>query len=188
MNEPAGWYYAEGDEAGSTRYWDGSQWQSEAQEAPATESVSELALVAPGVRLLGRLIDWLLLSIVILPVLMAAQTDGAGLILGVTYKWLAGIGVALFIWDTLWIGLVGATPGKLILGYRVSAVEGGESPTGLQVAALRAANRLVLLIPAVGEILWLGVGLVSLGMMFNSDEHQSVMDKAADTVVAATPK
>ena len=129
MNEPAGWYYAEGDEPGTTRYWDGSQWQSEAQEAPAMESVSELALVAPGVRLLGRLIDWLLLSIVILPVLMAAQTDGAGLILGVTYKWLAGIGVALFMWDTLWIGLVGAPLGNSFLAT--------------EFRPLRAANRLL---------------------------------------------
>jgi len=188
MNEPAGWYYAQGDEPGSTRYWDGSQWHGEPQDALVPKKTSSQAMVAPPLRLAGRAIDWLVLSIVLIPALLAARTDGEGLVLGLSYKGLAVLGVALFLWDTLWVGLIGATPGKLILGYRISSEEGNESPPGLEVAALRAANRLVFLVPVVGEILWMTIGLVSLGMMFNSEEHQSVMDRVSSTLVEATPK
>lgn len=188
MAEPSGWYFAEGDPEGTTRYWDGAQWQGEPHEAPVMKiSGSNLALVSPGVRLSGRVVDWLLLMLVIAPLLAAGQNENGSSLLGLTYPWLASLGLFLFIWDTLWIGLLGATPGKLILGYRVLTQSGHESPPGLTVGAMRAAHRLVFLLPVVGEILWLWIGAVSVGMIFSGERKQGVMDKVARTIVAATP-
>ena len=48
---------------------------------------------------------------------------------------------------------------------------------------MRAIHRLAFFIPFAGEILWLLVGLASVGMMFTADNRQSVMDKVGDTVV-----
>jgi uncharacterized RDD family membrane protein YckC len=188
MNEPSGWYHAKGDPPGTTRFWDGSDWKGEPHDAPSEETTgSSLAVVSPAVRAAGRIIDWVLLSIVIAPVLAAGESVDGSLLLGLTYRWLAILGVALFLWDTLWIWLLGATPGKFILGFRVLTAGGHESPPGLEAGATRAAHRLVFLIPVVGEILWLWIGAISVGMILTGKTKQSVMDRAARTIVAAPP-
>lgn len=189
MNEPSGWYYSEGDPPGTTRFWDGSTWQGEPHDAPDIETVgSSLAVVSPGVRFVGRAIDWVLLSLVVAPLLAAGESTDGSLILGVTYNWLALLGFLLFVWDTVWIGLLGATPAKFILGYRVLTASEHESPPGLLVGAVRAAHRLLFCVPVIGEILWLWVGAISVGMILTGKKKQSLMDKAAITIVAAPPR
>lgn len=186
MDEPAGWYYAEGDPSGTTRYWDGSKWDGEPHDAPSVEATgSKIAVVSPGVRTAGRIMDWVLLSIVVSPVLAAGDSENGSLLLGLQYWWLAVLGIVLFVWDTLWIGLFGATPAKFILGYRVVTADEHQTPPGLMVGAMRAAHRLLLLIPVVGEVLWIWVGAISVGMILTGKAKQSVMDKVARTIVVA---
>ena len=129
MAQPAGWYSAEGDPEGTTRYWDGSSWQGEPQQAPDDQlRAVAVAVVDPALRVFGRAIDWLLLSLVLVPLWAAGETEGAGLFLRLEYGWIALFGAILFLWDTLWVGLVGATPGKLILGYRVGVAQTFRAP------------------------------------------------------------
>lgn len=86
---PPGWYHADGDPAGTTRWWDGTQWVGEPQTpqpgqaaaaaappgfgAPATPS-----LAGAGARIGGRILDaliWIVIGFIVnLPVL--SQTIG----------------------------------------------------------------------------------------------------------------
>ena len=49
MTDP-GWYAAEGDPPGTTRYWDGAQWVGEPVVAPVASPASHGAVGAPGVQ------------------------------------------------------------------------------------------------------------------------------------------
>ena len=79
--------------------------------------------------------------------------------------------------------MFGGTPGKLILGLRVARADNGAHPPGWGKAALRALNRVVALVPVVGFLVVVLVGLVSLIMLFSDDQHRTVMDRIASTVV-----
>ena len=91
--------------------------------------------------------------------------------------------VVSVLWDFIWVGLFGATPGKLILGLRVANRDNGTTPPGWGAAALRSLNRLVGFIPGIGSIITLLIGLVSLIMLFVDEKNRTVMDFAAKTLV-----
>jgi len=209
----AGWYNAQGDPPGTTRYWDGEQWVGDAVHTPAAPSTSgvvgapggygaQVTLAGPGARIGARVIDVIVTAIVsvlfLLPTILGfiddldalgpnpsdsqvenlitdAFQDNAAVLLII-------VAVGL-LWDFLWVGLFGGTPGKLMLGLRVARPDNGAYPPGWGKAALRALNRLVGFIPGLGPIIVLLVGLVSLILLFVDDKHRTVMDRIASTVV-----
>jgi len=215
----AGWYNAEGDPPGTTRYWDGTRWVGDPVHTPAAaapaadiygapgggyafQQATPLRLASPGSRIGARLIDVIIIVIgtllLLAPALADLVTDLGNLdpnaseaefnalvedFAANTGPQIAIAGIAGLLWDFLWVALLGATPGKLILGLRVAKVNTGASPPGWGKAALRAANRAAAMIPLFGGLIGGLVGLVSLVLLFSDKQHQTVMDKVASTVV-----
>jgi uncharacterized RDD family membrane protein YckC len=207
-----GWYNAEGDPPGTTRYWDGERWVGDPVHTPAsspesggymdTSAGQRFNLASPGSRIAARLIDFLIALIIGFALLVPAITDLVDDIdaLGPDPSQaqvedvlsdviednigrLAIFSIVGVLWDFLWVGVFGGTPGKLILGLRVARADNGVSPPGWGKAALRALNRVVALVPGLGGLIAGLIGLVSLIMLFSDDQNRTVMDRIASTVV-----
>ncbi len=204
-----GWYNAEGDPPGTTRYWDGERWVGDPVYTPIASPASggfgpagQVNLASPGSRLGARLIDLVIFliigAILLIPVITGVIDDLDDLGPNPTntqvervitdaiegnISSLAIFGIVGILWDFVWVGLFGGTPGKLIVGLRVARADNGAHPPGWAKAALRALNRLVGLVPIVGSGIVLLVGLASLIMLFTDDQHRTVMDRVAATVV-----
>ncbi len=205
----AGWYYAEGDPPGTTRYWDGERWVGDPQYSGPPQAsggygapTGRYTLANPGTRIGARVIDFIIAFVILLilaiPLISTLVDDIDALGPNPSDAQVERVftdafedNATLFIvfavvglfWDFFWIGLFGGTPGKLILGLRVARADSGASPPGWGKAALRSLNRLVGLIPGFGFLIALLVGLVSLIMMFSDEEHRTVMDRVASTIV-----
>lgn len=206
-----GWYNAEGDPPGTTRYWDGERWVGDPVHTPAASPGTGgysgtqqpgLRLASPGSRIGARLIDFIIAAILAIAIFVPVIGDVIDSIdaLGpnptdsqvqdvVTnaiednFNRIAVLGIAGILWDFLWVAFAGGTPGKLMLGLRVARADTGASPPGFAKAALRSLNRLLSLIPGFGGLVAALVGLVSLIMLFSDDQHRTVMDRVATTVV-----
>lgn len=85
---PPGWYYAQGDPPGTTRYWDGGQWTGEPQAsvpgamgAGAMSSDPTQRLTEAMPRIGGRVIDGIIWGIVgfVIGLPVAAQSFGEAL-------------------------------------------------------------------------------------------------------------
>jgi uncharacterized RDD family membrane protein YckC len=188
QGQPAGWYHAEGDPPGTTRYWDGTAWQGGPQAAPVASGGgapmggmggSDQMLASPGLRMAGRVIDAVLTGIVG-SLLGAVSFDFDDL---PSYRSIAAFAIFVLAYDALTTHFLGGTPGKLVLGMRVAEAESGMIPPTLPVASKRAAHRLLNLVPGVGSIIVGLIGLASLVMLFTDGRNQTVMDKFAGTVV-----
>lgn len=102
--------------------------------------------------------------------------------------------LAVWIIEVLMVKFLGATPGKLLMGTRITNAEsdgtaGSQSVSWLQ-AVIRTGIRLigvigyiVVALSGILSILTLIVGLASLIMLFAVDTRQTVMDKLARTIV-----
>jgi len=159
-------------------------------------------LASPGARMGGRLIDFIIIGILsiilVFPLITNAidEIDRLGpnptdrqvervitdLVEDNIGRLLAVGAVAVF-WDFLWVALAGGTPGKLMLGMRVARADNGAHPPGFGKAALRALNRVAGFIPFLGGLAVLIAAIASLIMLFTDDEHRTVMDRIAGTVV-----
>lgn len=205
-----GWYQAEGDPPGTTRYWNGESWVGDyvvTPTAPASYGGSPGSsgphnLASPWARIGARLIDLIVVLVLaavvfgsaiagviedidalgpfatdsqVERVINDAVEDNAGLLFVFS-------GVVL-VWDAVWVGLFGGTPGKLMLGMRVARADRGTTPPGWGKAILRSLNRLISLIPFVGGLVSILIGLVSLIMLFTDIQRRTVMDRVAGTVV-----
>ena len=162
-----GWYHAEGDAAGTTRYWDGTQWIGD----PVVTSTGPVGppglvpgkrLASPGQRIGARIIDAIIGVVITLVFLWSAISD---IIDGIqalppnasdsqvrfiietniddgTTMLFIGV-VAAFAIEWLFVAFLGGTLGKLILGLRVSDAATGTTPPAMGQAALRSVNRLL---------------------------------------------
>lgn len=208
MTSP-GWYNAEGDPPGTTRYWDGERWVGDPVHTPTSPGAggygggtAGLRLASPGSRIGARLIDFviaIIIAIVLLLPMINDVVDGIDALgpnptnsqvqtvvenaLEDNFGRFALLSVGGILWDFLWVAFAGGTPGKLMLGLRVARPDTGESPPGFGKAALRSLNRLIALIPSFGSLISLLIGLASLIMLFTDDQHRTVMDRIATTVV-----
>jgi uncharacterized RDD family membrane protein YckC len=82
------------------------------------------------------------------------------------------------------VGGMGATPGKLLLGLRVVTQETGEMPPGWDKAGLRWLPALVGLMPVLGGVASAAIAIVSLVWLFSDPYRRSVYDRIATTYVA----
>lgn len=200
---PPGWYHAQGDPPGSSRYWDGHYWIGEPQlaahdiigqapagnrVAPAHEGVAEV-----GERIGGRVIDAIITGILFFigAIVVGVSIGSAGGVAELAFA--IPFSLAPFFWDMLWIKFAGGTPGKLIIGMQVVDAK-TLSPASWANAALRSSNRLLTTATTVAGV-WMTlvgtsssgivglVGLVSLIMMSIDDKNRTVMDRIGSTLV-----
>lgn len=186
--QPAGWYYAQGDPPGTQRYWDGTQWQGGPQPVaggagfPAAGGAGSQPLSSAGKRIGARIIDVLIWSIVsfILAAIFGVSLTSTE-ISGSSF--FAGLIGALFVvaYETWFVANQGGTPGKLALGMKVIRQDGAEMDTA--TAFKRIAIYLVGIVPAIGGVITFIVGVISFVLLFTDSSRQAVWDKIATTVV-----
>ena len=183
-----GWYYAQGDPPGTHRYWDGAQWVGGPQPVAAAgapgympgstpglaygDMSSGRPLAGPGIRILARLLDGAILFVaaLIIAVIVGVGDNQFGL-------QLLFIGAAL-LYEGGFTALKGATPGKMIMGIGVTTTA-GVCPPGWGPALIRWV---VTAIPCIGFIVF----IVSLVFLFTDEQHRTVGDRAAGTLVVKT--
>ncbi len=195
MSQQPGHYYAEGDPPDTVRYWDGTQWVGDPQPAPSAapppppgasaNPTGGIRYADLGVRFSAALIDIVIvivLSFVLLLVFFGDSTDNG-------FEAYAG-GAASVLLSALitaaYIGIIvtkAATPGKLMLGLRITEADGETSVTP-RGAVMRSLPYIVGLIPVLGGLIVLGCGIAAIVMIGNdSAEHQSIYDRIGNTRV-----
>jgi len=195
--QPPGWYYAQGDPAGTQRYWDGADWQGGPQAVPGAEAAggfgggyTKATLPSPWVRLLARIIDGLILFIpaIIIGIIIGGtaggvggfsasgvSTDGSTIVAGL----LAGlIGLA---YEYYFLAKDGATPGKKIMSIKVVLEDG--NPLGSDGAIRRLILAAAGIVPVIGGIIGFVVGIGTIVMIFTDDRRQVPADKVAKSLV-----
>ncbi len=193
QTQPPGWYYAQGDPPGTQRYWDGSSWQGGPQPVPgsggepAIDTVAGQTLAEPVKRIGARVIDgviWFIISVLV-PALF-----GGGLLssdVGFARALLLTIvtGALVVVYEVLMIGTQGATLGKMALGLKVVNEDGSAADymTGVQRMALYIAFIFIGLIPILGGLLYLGVAVAGLVLLFQDPKRQTPWDKVGKTIV-----
>lgn len=132
-------------------------------------------------RTAGRLIDWVIMA----GLAAVLGWIGIGVFIEAVEFWRGAVTVAaFFVWEVVFVAVLGATPGKLLLGMRVIDAETGVTPPGLSVAAKRNAHRPLSLVPGIGQALNGLIGLISAERMEKDpEERRSVMDRVANTRV-----
>lgn len=207
--QPAGWYHAEGDPVGTKRYWDGSMWIGEPTTMTADNGGAPGNSASTGKRIGARIIDWLLMGIGAgIPAMIAVlnhldfdalpdaeDPDFQSLLqteLEAQFETFSlGIGVGLVaiffvLWEILWLGFAGASPGKMLLGLRVQNAKTGEVGPGWVAAVLRNLLRFALIIPVASGLFFLiaVLGLfASVVMLFSDSQGRTLVDRIASTVV-----
>ncbi|MEO0492515.1 MAG: RDD family protein [Actinomycetota bacterium] len=194
MSQTPGHYHAEGDPPDTVRYWDGAQWVGDPIPAPPSASAApppppgapgaDTSRFAPlGVRFGAFLIDFALIivvSIVFAGALFAAEGEsafessnsGAGILIGL-----------LFYVALLWVVVqYGGTPGKLILGLRITD-EDGQTPVGWRGAFMRSLPSLLGNLPIIGIVISLGAAIASIFLINNDPERRSAYDRIGSTRV-----
>ena len=192
---PPGWYPAPGDPEGTNRYWDGEMWQGGPQPigggaggyspAGSAEGMTPhgARLASAGQRIGARLIDAVIVFVLIFLVIAAIVGGGATdisfglLIIGILFS---------LAYEVATTALLGGTPGKLMLGLKVTTADTGLTPVGWEPAIKRWLPSLAGNVPVIGPILSLGIAIVSLVWLFNDPKRQTVWDKVGNTYVIQT--
>jgi uncharacterized RDD family membrane protein YckC len=183
-----GWYHADGDPPDTVRYWDGVEWADEVRPAPARPDrpppTGEPLMRSDrfgglGIRIAAGLIDGVIQAVVVLPLVLGVGSDDAGSLnrLGIV------VGLVAFVVRAWLIAVFGGTPGKLLVGLRVTAADGMTTPPGAEPAVKRSAVDLVGLLPVLGFALSLGVGILSVIYVAQDPERRSVYDRVGGTRV-----
>jgi uncharacterized RDD family membrane protein YckC len=194
MSTPPGYYPAQGDPPGTVRWWDGTEWSPEPMPPPPgydpTRHPGDERFAPLGVRIGASLLDGLISLILVIPVMLDYLGDlfddisdgGDGSSVAVPgYVAVYGLGLAV-VWF-LMVAYLGGTPGKLILGLRITLVDGATTPPGLRPAALRSLPSLAAAIPVVGQLVSIGFAVASLVMVRSDPERRSAYDRIAGTRV-----
>jgi len=193
---PPGYYAAQGDPPGTVRYWDGTQWSAEPLPPPPgwdpDRRPGDERFATVWVRVGATLIDGLISALVVLPFLIQylvdvfedidAGGDGTSVELelpAVAYVVVLGMSLAWI----LCVAFLGGTPGKLMVGLRVTLADGRTTPPGLAPAAVRSLPGFAGIIPVVGPLIGIGFAIASLIMVNNDPERRSAYDRIAGTRV-----
>jgi uncharacterized RDD family membrane protein YckC len=148
-----------------------------AVQTPAdTLRSAALALASPWARLGARLVDALIMAVVF-TVLTVTDVITADLTRPqeVSTAFITMALVVTVLYETLFIGLRGQTPGKMVMRITVVRIESGAVP-GWGRSLTRA------IVPAVANLLPLG-GLFVYGWLLFDPRRQGLHDKAAQTLV-----
>jgi len=211
--EAPGWYSAQGDPPGTIRYWDGTQWIGDAVAGPASAAgqatepqptrMPGTQQVSPGMRCLGRALDWLILVIPFAIFIVSDvggsdpffNSDNGGFSFQInshrmdTAIEFLVVGLVPFIWQAAWTFQTGSTPGKKFTGSEVVKASGIGRPS-LGQAAIRSASSLVLLPVAASKglnepmaVVMILIAVISLVLLMFDARQRTVMDYFANTAV-----
>lgn len=208
-SQPAGWYHAAGDPPETKRYWDGSMWIGEPTLMATGGTAAGSSNATTGKRIGARIIDWLLLMVGALLPIGASFANHADFDAfpdaedpqfdTLMEDWIelqvetfelspiVGAVAAFFVlWEILWLGFAGGSPGKLLVGLRVQHAKTGDVGPGWVAAVLRNVLRLAFVvsfvIAPVGWVILLAV-IASVVMLFADSQGRTLVDRVASTVV-----
>jgi uncharacterized RDD family membrane protein YckC len=193
QTQPPGWYYAQGDPPGTQRYWDGQSWQGGPQPVPGVggEQLHDTmagagTLAEPVKRVVARVIDgviWSIISILVPGLFGAGVFGDAGFFLTFFLSLVASAVVVAY--ETYMVGTNGATLGKMALGLKVVNEDGSAADiaTGLRRMYLYIAFIFIGLIPVLGGLLFIGVAVAGLVLLFTDPKRQTPWDKIGKTLV-----
>jgi len=191
---PPGYYPAQGDPPGTVRYWDGTQWSVDPMPPPPgydpTRSTTGDRYARAWIRIAANLLDAVINGVISLPFLIPVFIDlardidagGDGSSVGtpaIVYLGAVSITAVMIATTAIW----GATPGKLIVGLRITRDDSATTPPGLEKAALRSAPSMVGLIPLLGPFISFVLVIASLIMVNTDPERRSAYDRIAGTRV-----
>ena len=132
-----------------------------------------------GVRFVAAIIDSLLLTalmipfIIIVAVFMLRQTEPSPLAMAAIFGSYFIIMLLTFLYQLIFIGKKGATPGKKFMKLRVTFPD-GQYPIGIGKAFIRMIGYMI-----SGLICYIGF----LMIIFDKEQHRALHDKIAGTVV-----
>ncbi len=200
MSNMPGHYHAEGDPADTVRYWDGNQWVGEPMPAPpsaesapppppagapasaAAATVDKSRFGTIGIRIGAGLLDAVIFWIISIP-FWSSSSDGNSFNVSASAGQLAVSAIVGYAITVAFIHFLGGTPGKLIVGLRITEETGTTTPPGLDRAAKRSLPGLLSIIPVLGGLAQLGIIIANLVMVSTDDECRSVFDRIGGTRV-----
>lgn len=201
MSNPSiepGYYHAEGDPPGTVRYWDGTRWTGEPMPAPPGQGGSAASgagwdrdrFGGVGIRIGAALLDVVVAFaiglFIVLPLVAADVVDsatdgtaGAGLNLASIAATLLAMAVQVWL-----IHQFGGTPGKLIVGLRITEADGVTTPPSVRTAAMRVIPITILTnIPFLGFFAGIVILVLCLVWVSNDPERRSPYDRIGETRV-----
>ena len=178
---PSGYYHAEGDPEGTVRYWDGSNGSDEPgplRDHPALDTTSVNPAVSAdnsrygglGIRVGAAAIDTAIGVVIIAPFSASLLLSG----LALSLYWVVVV---------VMVARLGGSPGKLAVGLRVTKIDGVTSPPGDRESFMRTLPGLLGLIPIVGGLISLGIGLISVRYVATDPQRRSIYDRIGGTRV-----
>ncbi|MEZ5167754.1 MAG: RDD family protein [Acidimicrobiales bacterium] len=176
------------------RYWDGTQWTGGPMApppgavGPRPDDPSRFATV--GIRIGAALLDLLFVLVVaivlIIPIVAIGGADSTGDALTTNGANFWGFVVTLLALAVqVWLlHTFGGTPGKLVLGLRITEADGTTTPPSWQTAAMRVIPiAIATSIPFVGGLIGFAVLIMCLVWVSNDPERRSVYDRVGNTRV-----
>lgn len=154
---------------------------------------AQATLAEPGRRIVGRIIDGLIMAVVLVPLYLllvlgstSAGDSGAanGIFFGGAFAFIIAATVGQVMYEVAFVAIKGQTPGKMVMKVKVVRESDGQIP-GWGPAFMRWAPNLVSLVPCLGSFLSLGLLIWSLVNLFSNPKRQTPYDLAAKTVVIA---
>jgi uncharacterized RDD family membrane protein YckC len=201
-----GWYHADGDPPGTIRYWNGTEWVGPPQQAgPQPIVVHGRAIASPGKRVVAAIIDGLILSMFLVPVVLASlrEVDWEAVAAGSTTipefqpdpMWSLAAAVFAVVYTVGTVAVWGATPGKRAMKIEIIRQSDGATPPGFMIAFVRYLPTLA--VAVVSQAVYLGsptvasaianlstlVQFASLILVFTDRTRRSIYDMAARTNV-----
>ena len=196
MSQAPGHYHAEGDPPGTVRWWDGTQWVGDPMPPPPpaapppppgtpADPTGGIRFADLGVRFGAAAIDIVIvivISFVLLLAFFGNSTDDG-------FEAYAGGAESVLLSALItaaYIGIIvakAATPGKLMVGLRITEAD-GETNVTPRGAVMRSLPYIVGLIPVLGGLIVLGCGIAAMVMIgSDSAERRSVYDRIGNTRV-----
>lgn len=151
----------------------------------------QATLAEPGTRILARIVDWLIMVAVLVPLYLiligsaSSSIDSgvaSGIFFGGSFLLLLMVTVGQVLYEVAFIAVKGQTPGKMLMKVKVVRDSDGQIP-GWGPAFMRWVPNLVNLVPCFGGILGLGLIIWALVNLFSNPKRQTPFDLAAGTVV-----
>lgn len=166
-------------------------------EPPAGAVVGGLPLASAGMRVLARLLDWLIVGLVfgfIFAAIILSGDDDAGLggfgsDVGFGKLYVLGLlSLAVgFVWDAVCTKMFGGTPMKLAFGMKVVQSNGADVEWSNAIKRWALPGALALIpIPTLPNLVSLVIVIVSLVFIFTKPLRTAVWDLFADTIVVTT--
>ena len=181
-NIAPGLYHAEGDPPGTVRQWDGTQWVGGPVPAPpgtmAAPLQSQDQFGGVGIRIGASLLD-VVIGIALALVIGGTAAAGTSIDVGNVIAAVLFIGIQVFL-----IGQFGGTPGKLIVGLRITEADGTTTPPSWRHAAMRVIPIAILTsIPVVSFFAGITILVLCLVWVSSDAERRSPYDRIGDTRV-----